>query len=254
MPQRMKCSRKRALAPPDWLPSTARHLPSIPSLEAKAAGGEENARDWPESDTTSSTEIEVKNEIGWRRIWAQRQDRLIQRYLDGAEGTHVLDAQVVKAWLSEAVPQRMGRVVAQNQSDSDGTRAHSGNDLDSIIVKSLRKAILRGRAADAENEDPGRGGSLSAKIVSPGRPRSASKLASAERMERTLPGWSRTPELLGTWCDMAYALTWDGHQCTWLSLMLCVSTFLRSNQLMRLQGMYVVNPHASTLGKWSLLV
>ena len=37
----------------------------------QAAGGEDNTRDWSESDTTSSTETEFKNEIGRRRILAQ---------------------------------------------------------------------------------------------------------------------------------------------------------------------------------------
>ena len=52
--------------------------------------------------------------------------------------------------------------------------------------QALRKAVFRGRAADAEKEHLGRGESLSTEILSSGRPRSASKLACAERMEKTL--------------------------------------------------------------------
>ena len=39
-----------------------------------------------------------------------------------------------------------------------------------------------------------------------------------------------------------------------LFLMLSVSTHLRPRQLMRLTGKYILSPHASTLGNWSLLV
>ena len=37
---RVSCSRKRTLARPSWPPSATRHLPTIPSPELKAAGGE----------------------------------------------------------------------------------------------------------------------------------------------------------------------------------------------------------------------
>ena len=145
-PQRVKCLRKRALAEPDWLPSTA-HLPSIPSLEARAAGGEDNARDWPESDTTSSTETEVKNEIGRRRIWAQRQNTRRRRYLDSAEGSWsqgltVLEAQAVKQGSQKQHLREWNELLRGVKVTADEARAHSGNDLDSIIVKHFEKLFF----------------------------------------------------------------------------------------------------------------
>ena len=77
------------------------------------------------------------------------------------------------------------------------------------------------------------------------RPRSASKLACAEGMEKTLPRPVEDAELLGIWCVTSSALARDGHQCMRPFLMLSVSTYLRPGQLMRLQGKYIVNPHAS---------
>ena len=215
----------------------------MPSLDANSAGSEDNARDRPESDTTSSTETEAKNEIG-------------RRYLDSAKGSWkqgltVLEPLAVKQGSQKLYLREWNELLHRVTLTADQTHAHSGNDLDSIIVKHFEKLFFEG-------EQPTRRmNTLGARVTFctvSRRPRSASKLVCAEGMENTLPRLVEDAELLGIWCATRNALARDGHQCMRLFLMLSVSTYLRPGLLMRLQGNYIVNPHASTLGNWSLLV
>ena len=177
-PRKMKCSRKRTLAPPSWPPSTSQRL------ELEAAGGEDSARDWPESGTTSSAETESKNEIGWRRILAQRQNGRRRRYLDSAEGSWsrgliVLEAQAVKQGSQQ-------RAVAQSQTDCrSGPLAQQQRPR--LRHRQALETVLRRGTTHAGNEHLGRCVSLSAEVLSSRRSRSVSKLACAEGMERTLP-------------------------------------------------------------------
>ena len=68
-----------------------------------------------------------------------------------------------------------------------------------------------------------------------------------KRWRKLCPGRSRTAEPMAVWCAMSNALTRAGDQGMGLFLMLRVSTCVREGQLMRLQGKYIVGPHASTL-------
>ena len=93
-------------------------------------------RDWSGSDTTSSSETEVGNEGGRRRIQAQRQSRRRRRYLDNVKGSW---NEVSPCWSQKCSQKQYLRewneLLRSVNLTVDQARAHGGNDLDSIIVK-----------------------------------------------------------------------------------------------------------------------
>ena len=83
----------------------------------------------------------------------------------------MLEAQAVKQGSHEQYLREWTELLHRINLTADQASAHSGNDLDSIIVQHFEKLFLEG-PADAGNEYLGRSESFAAKILSTWRPRS----------------------------------------------------------------------------------